>query len=267
MSLSLAGRVTSRLRKIRAAVDPAFRAREKYNAELNYWNGERSNLDKWFNQGTTDWWGIKPPTELQKKQLSPLWVVNAIMTMHAMRPSYHEELKIERGYIAGKRVLEIGNGPLAPILQFDDCERHGVDPLNNLYMNTGWPLFAYDAKFISMGAEKLPYPDNFFDAVISVNALDHVDDLDKVASEMQRVVRRDGEIRFEVEYHAPTVTEPLSLNHDRVRQAFHACDSRIVCSRTGEQLYADIAKRYDLITNRLDRFGDEQFVTWTMRKG
>jgi ubiquinone/menaquinone biosynthesis C-methylase UbiE len=266
MSASIATQVTNKLLRTRAAVDPAYRARTKYNAELNYWQGELRSLDKWFNQGTIDWWGIKPPTEAQKKQASPLWIVNAIRTMHAMRPSYHEELKIERDFFAGKRVLEIGNGPLAPILQFDDCERHGIDPLNNMYMDAGWPLFAYDAKFISMGAERLPYPDEYFDAVLSVNALDHVDDFNKVASEMQRVVKSGGEIRFEVEYHQPTVTEPLQLNDAKVRQAFNICDGKVICSRTGQEMYAELARRYDLVTNRLDRFGDEQFVTWTMRR-
>jgi ubiquinone/menaquinone biosynthesis C-methylase UbiE len=81
-------------------------------------------------------------------------------------------------------------------------------------------LYEYDVKVISFGAEKLPYPDNYFDAVLSVNALDHVDDFDQVAAEIQRVVKPGGEIRFEVEYHAPTVTEPLSLDDNKVREAF-----------------------------------------------
>jgi hypothetical protein len=96
-------------------------------------------LADWFTQGTADWWGIKPPRADQKLNVSKNWVVNAVMTMHAMRPIYTEELKIDRKHFAGRRVLEIGNGPLAPILQFENCERHGVDPLNNLYMASGWP--------------------------------------------------------------------------------------------------------------------------------
>jgi hypothetical protein len=44
-----------------------------------------------------------------------------------MSPSYHVELQLDADAFAGKRVLEIGCGPLVPILQFDDCERHGVD--------------------------------------------------------------------------------------------------------------------------------------------
>jgi SAM-dependent methyltransferase len=211
--------------------------KRKYDAELNYWRGEMINLGKWYRDGTIDWWGIRPPTEAQKLNLSSSWVVNAVYTMHALRPSYTEELQVDRSHFAGRKVLEIGNGPLAPILQFEGCERHCVDPLNNLYVEAGWPLFDYDIKFLSVGAESLPYPDNHFDAVISVNALDHVDDFDRVAGEMQRVLKPDGEMLFEVEYHAPTVTEPLALDDNYIRRAFSRCHLDVVVNRPGREMF------------------------------
>jgi ubiquinone/menaquinone biosynthesis C-methylase UbiE len=61
----------------------------------------------------------------------------------------------------------------------------------------------------------MPYPDAYFDAVISVNALDHVDDFERVASEMQRVLRKGGGIYFEVECHAPAVTEAAAAKMTR----------------------------------------------------
>jgi ubiquinone/menaquinone biosynthesis C-methylase UbiE len=255
-----------RLRKVRASIDPAFRAKWKYGAELGYWCGELEHLRQWFIDGSTDWWGIRPPTDAQKLNVSQLWSVNAVMTMHALRPSYHEELKIDRKHFAGRRILEIGNGPLAPILQFEDCERHGVDTLNNMYVNAGWPLFEYDARFLSMGAEALPYPDNYFDAVISVNALDHVDDFGKVASEMQRVLVPRGEIRFEVEYHEPTITEPLQLDDNKVRNAFYRCEMQVAVSRTGREMFTELARRFDLLPNQYDRFNEQNFVTWSGTK-
>lgn len=184
----------------------------------------------------------------------------------ALRPSYHEELKIGRDHFIGRRVLEIGNGPLAPILQFDGCERHGVDTPNNMYMNAGWPLFGYDARLLSIGAETLPYPDGYFEAVISVNALDHVDDFGKVAAEMQRVLQSGGELRFEVEYHEPTVPEPLQLDDDKVRQAFRSSDMEVICKRTGREMFTELARRFDLLSNQFERFRDERFVTWSGRK-
>lgn len=177
--------------------------------------------------------GNPAATPEQKLNVSDLWIVNAVMTMHCLRPSYTEELCLKQDYFTGKRVLEVGSGPLAPILQFTDCTRHCIDPLINMYLAAGWPLFAYDATFINIGGESLPYPDGYFDAVISVNALDHVDDFDRVASEMQRVLRRGGGVYVEVEYHEPTVTEPIKLNDSRVMRAFPECKLEMIVNRTG----------------------------------
>jgi ubiquinone/menaquinone biosynthesis C-methylase UbiE len=178
-----------------------------------------------------------------------------------VRPHYTERLRIERDHFRGQRVLEIGCGPLAPILQFHDCVRHCVDPLVNVYMAAGWPLFEYDAKFLNLGGESLPYPDNYFDAAISVNALDHVDDFEQTTREMERVLKPGGSICFEVEYHSPTVTEPLSLSDARVLQAFSRCKLTPVISRSGEELYQALVKRFDLLPFEFQHF-DGRFCTW-----
>jgi ubiquinone/menaquinone biosynthesis C-methylase UbiE len=179
-----------------------------------------------------------------------------------MRPSYTEELRLERDCFSGKRILEVGCGPLAPVLQFTDCTRHCIDPLVNMYMAAGWPLFDYEAKFIETGGESLPYQDGYFDAVISVNALDHVDDFERVASEVQRVLRRGGGVYFEVEYHAPTVTEPITLSDARVVKAFPGCELKMIVSRTGREMFEALVKQFDLVANQFQRFGEERFVTW-----
>ena len=62
-------------------------------------------------------------------------------------------------------------------------------------------MYDLDARLLNVHGENLPYPDNWFDSVISVNALDHVDDFQAVAKEMIRVVKTGGRIVFEVEYH------------------------------------------------------------------
>jgi hypothetical protein len=123
--------IAHKFSRARSIIDPAFRMRQKHEAEISYWRDELKHLDRWFSRRETDWFGIKPPTTPLTS--SNNWIVNAVLTMHSLRPSYHEELKIERDHFTGRRVLEIGNGPLAPILQFDNCERHGIDPLSCLH--------------------------------------------------------------------------------------------------------------------------------------
>jgi SAM-dependent methyltransferase len=182
-----------------------------------------------------------------------------IRTMHSLRPSYSEELKLPTNHFEGKRVLEIGCGPLVPILQFSGCERHAIDPLANRYMECGWPLYEYEASILNVNGEKLPYPDKYFDAAISVNALDHVDDFEKVASEMQRVAKS---VYFEVEYHEPTVMEPITLSHDRVKRAFDRSNLTMVIDRSGKEMFEALVERFDLLPNQFARFPTERFVTW-----
>lgn len=242
-------------------VSPAWKAKKKYEFELNYWKSELAHLRDWVG-GERDWWGIRPPTSDQLVNVSPLWAVNAVMTMHLIRPSYSEELKLDRNHFSGQRVLEVGCGPLVPLLEFSSCERHGIDPLLSMYTDAGWPTYGYDAKLVSCRAESMPYPDAYFDSVISVNALDHVDDFERVASEMQRVVRPGGGIYFEVEYHAPTTAEPVMLDDKRIRSAFAKCEMRVVINRSGREMFEALVKRFDLLPNQFGRFAQQRFVTW-----
>jgi SAM-dependent methyltransferase len=248
--------------RILRRVSSSYRLSRKHDAELDYWRGELKHLGEWFRNGTTDWWGIRPPRPAEKLAVSDLWTVNAVMTMHAMRPSYTEELRLDVDAFSDKRVLEIGSGPLCPILQFTGCVRHCIDPLTNLYIAAGWPLFEYDAHCIDARAESLPYPDGYFHAAISVNALDHVDDFAQTASEMQRVVRPGGGVYFEVEYHPPSVTEPIELSDARVVRAFSRCTLQTVITRSGEEMYQALARRFGLVADKNPRFGDERFITW-----
>lgn len=242
-------------------VGPGYRTRRKHDAELVYWQSGLKNLREWFDHGANLRIGLRPPTPEQKLSLSDSWIVNAVVTIHALRPHYTERLRVERNHFRGLRVLEIGSGPLAPILQFTDCTRHCVDPLADVYMAAGWPLYDYDAKFINTGGESLPYRDGYFDAVISVNALDHVDDFEQTAREMERVVKPGGSLHFEVEYHRPTVTEPIRLDEERVRKAFSRSELTSIIQRSGQELYESLVQRFDLLPFDFQHF-DGQFCTW-----
>lgn len=262
-ALNREGNIMEIFDQIYRRISPTYRARRKYVAELDYWKKELENLRKWYEDATIDWWGIPPPPANKKLSVSDIWAVNAVMTMHNVRPSYLEELQLDADYFRGQKVLEVGCGPLAPILQFRDCIRHGLDPLLDQYLQSGWPLYDYDAKFVNAKGESMPYVNAYFDAVISVNALDHVDDFRQVASEIQRVVRVGGKICFEVEYHTPTTTEPLELNDTIVLESFSLCDMKKVIERGKKEMFQSLARRFNLIANKFDDFtNEERFVTW-----
>jgi ubiquinone/menaquinone biosynthesis C-methylase UbiE len=99
--------------------------------------------------------------------------------------------------------------------------------------------------------------------VIRMNALDHVDNFNPAASEMQRVLKKGGEMRFEVEYHAPRVCEPHELDDAQVLSAFNRCDLRLVANRSGREMFTELVKRYNLLPNQFQRFDKERFVTWS----
>ena len=74
--------------------------------------------------------------------------------------------------------------------------------------------------FVRAFAEDMPFPSASFDAVISVNAIDHVDDFARAASEISRVLKKDGVLRMQVHYHPPRELEPYSLTDEDVLAHF-----------------------------------------------
>jgi len=221
---------------------PPVRDRVKHEAELSHWRSELELLHEWFVAGTRDWWGVPPVPAEKKLQVSDIWITNAVMTLHQHNWGYEEDLQLERDAFKGERLLDVGCGPLAPILQFADCERHAIDPLLDRYIEAGWPMYDYDVRLLNVHGENLPYPDNWFDGVISVNALDHVDDFEAVAKEMIRVLKPGGRITFEIEYHQdPTLTEPIFLNDDVIAEAFRSIDIAKVRNRTHAERFSLLA--------------------------
>jgi len=218
-------------------LSPKALARRKYEAELDYWRDQLDLMLRWYNGRYPDWYGLPAPSAEQKLNVSDVPSVNAILTSHQLRPVYLDRLQLTEGFFRGKRVLEVGCGPLAPILVFKDCVRHGLDPLIDRYVESGWPLYALDVVFTNSHGERMPYPDGYFDAIISCNALDHVDDFVQVAGEMQRVLKAGGGLYFEVDYHKATVTEPIELTNTIVMNAFSRCRMNRISERGKSEAY------------------------------
>ena len=102
---------------------------------------------------------------------------------------------------SGKRVLDLGcaGGFLAEALDERGARVTGIDPAEEAIRaardhaaETGRDI-AYD---VGVG-EDLPYTDMSFDAVASVDVLEHVQDLDKVLSEVARVLKPGGHFFYD----------------------------------------------------------------------
>lgn len=237
------------------------RLRSKYAGEASWWRDERARVERWF-AGEAEWCGIRPPSEAEKVRQSPLLLTNAVLTVHRMAPHYPRILGIDADRFAGRRILEVGCGPLAPVMQFAGCERHGLDPLVDSYLRSGWPLYDYPVSFVAARGEEMPYADGYFDAVISVNALDHVDDFARVASEIQRVLGAGGELFLEIDCHPPRRLEPQALDDAKVRAAFGACRMRKVCQRTAREKDALVAEAFGISAASPEAEGDSVLAVW-----
>jgi ubiquinone/menaquinone biosynthesis C-methylase UbiE len=91
------------------------------------------------------------------------------------------------------------------------------------YRRVGYPMEEYYERyhFVDSKLEKMPFEDGFFDAVIAVNSLDHIDDLAAASMEIRRILKRNGLVRFIVEYHQPVLNEPIELNDNMMHHHFN----------------------------------------------
>jgi ubiquinone/menaquinone biosynthesis C-methylase UbiE len=93
------------------------------------------------------------------------------------------------------RLLEIGygSGVFMPSLAEHCTELHGVDPHPHRD-EVADKLVHHDipATLAQASVESLPYPDGFFDGVVTISALEYVPDIGAACREIRRVLAPDG---------------------------------------------------------------------------
>lgn len=107
----------------------------------------------------------------------------------------------------GTKILDIGCG-ISTILHYIKGEKTGLDPLAEEYKE----LYEYpsDINVIKGFGENIPFADEYFDAVISTNNLDHVTDPQKTVNEINRVLRTGGFFILTVEFFETNVERDLA---------------------------------------------------------
>ena len=201
----------------------------KQDAELSFWINELKNYAKWYSGECKELYGLRSPTEEEKVKVRN-FKDSTILTWFDLhqKPKYLFDLALPSDAFAGEKVLDIGSGPFPSALSFERCNLYCLDPLVHKYLEAGFPIHYYEnVKFVHAYSENIPVEDGFFDAVISVNAIDHVDDLLKTSSEISRVLKAGGKLSMHVHYHKPTASEPLEINDQVFRDAFSWCSGLV----------------------------------------
>jgi len=129
---------------------------------------------------------------------------------------FTDQFGLTREFFARKRILDIGCGPRGSLEWATEAVRRvGLDPLVDRYRVLG--IEEHAMEYCSAPAENIPFPDESFDIVSSLNSLDHVDDLHGTLGEITRVLVPGGSFLVEVEFgHRPTDTEPIVIPADFV---------------------------------------------------
>jgi len=99
--------------------------------------------------------------------------------------------------LEGRRVLEVGCGPVGTIFYVPGTLRVGLDPLAREYV-TSLGFSACGVDLVAGIGEDLPFVDDTFDVIICGNVLDHVNQPGPVLAEIRRVLRSDGRLMMAV---------------------------------------------------------------------
>ena len=192
----------------------------KNRGELRHWKQRKQSILKWYRGERSD---LFPFPTASERVCHFDEVTNAFLTfikVETLHASYLKDLLLRRDAFRGMRVADIGSGPFPTLLVFEDCERYCIDHLMTAYEEMGFPLkpFKQDVHFVHAKSENLPLPQAIFDAVVSRNALDHVDDFARTASEILRLLKPGGVLHILVNYHEPTPTEPHVLSDAAIQE-------------------------------------------------
>jgi ubiquinone/menaquinone biosynthesis C-methylase UbiE len=194
-----------------------FMGKDKEFAEIKFWRKQINNYVKWYNGELASLYGHASPIEGEKVKAATT-ELSALLTFFKLHQlvKYQKDLLLNEHDFAGLKVLDIGSGPFPSSLTFKNCETFSLDPLMDSYIAAGYPIHCYEqrARFVKSMAESMPFENGYFDAVISVNAIDHVNDFTATAVEIKRVLKPGGRFRMHVHYHPKTKAEPLELNDE-----------------------------------------------------
>ncbi|MFA5866562.1 MAG: class I SAM-dependent methyltransferase [Actinomycetota bacterium] len=115
--------------------------------------------------------------------------------------------RIEKDYYFDDsfKILDLGCGATCPSILFTRGKKYGVDPLAGSFLQTDKEKLDGKINLSEGRGEEIPFADDYFDVILCRNALDHMDNLQEVFSEMKRVAKENAVIILSVYVYAPFI--------------------------------------------------------------
>ena len=150
-----------------------------------------------------------------------------------------------------KVVVDFGCGPAGSLTWTKTpAVKIGIDVLAERYLRTfGADIIKQDMIYVASSEERIPMPNEFADYLITINSLDHVDNLDIITLELLRILKKDG----------------ILLASFNINELSTECEPQIL---TEKKLYDKFLKYFDLVsyklekTGRINKVGEEQAVLY-----
>lgn len=108
-------------------------------------------------------------------------------------------------------ILDLGCGPCGIIGALDVGVRFGIDPLMDYYLSHF--EMPRGVKWMKGIGEELPFENEYFDLVITMDTLDHVKNPETVLREARRVLKKDGTLFLTV-----NISKPLTRTIKNIHQ-------------------------------------------------
>lgn len=126
-------------------------------------------------------------------------------------------------FLKDKIIADFGCGPRGSLAWTDiPKEKIGIDVLSTTYFDTfGDELLKHNMLYLSSTENYIPIPTNYVDILTTINSIDHVNNLEKMATELFRILKPGGMFLASFNLNeAENDCEPQNLNEYIIDKLF-----------------------------------------------
>jgi SAM-dependent methyltransferase len=162
-------------------------------------------------------------------------------------------------FLSGKIVADFGCGPRNTLGWINTTSlKLGLDVLAEKYLE--FDTASYGTVYPIVTENNIALPDNFVDILFTMNALDHVDNLNKICSEITRIIKTDGLLIASFNLNEPfSWTEPQTLTEEKLKSTL-LNNFNIISERRAA--FSNSGKAYDNFNKDLPVDVQKPYIYW-----